>query len=268
MKTKTRTRRFMIGVGITVALLYLSLLPVPVQADLLDLTSAGSSGFMTGDTTGGFFVQIDPRATGSGVIDPFVRISSNDAIEQGYNTSGRPLAFDENSSPIFTHDLALTSIPIVNILGIDYRQFMLDINQTGVNPYLSLDKLQIYESNTGNFADPSTDLSTLGTLIYSLDGASVDNYILLNYNLNTGSGSGDMFAYIPDSLFSGEQFVYLYSLFGTQFGDTPLMGNNDGFEEWAVLTPTPPQVPEPGMLMLFGSGLVSLAFFGRKKFRK
>jgi len=35
-----------------------------------------------------------------------------------------------------------------------------------------------------------------------------------------------------------------------------------------VLTPTPPQVPEPGMLMLFGSGLVSLAFFGRKKFRK
>lgn len=28
------------------------------------------------------------------------------------------------------------------------------------------------------------------------------------------------------------------------------------------------QVPEPGMLLMFGSGLVCLGFFGRKKFRK
>jgi len=56
------------------------------------------------------FYQADPQATGSGVIDSFVRISTNDLIEEGYNTSGRPVPYDENTSPTFTHDLLLSEV--------------------------------------------------------------------------------------------------------------------------------------------------------------
>ena len=98
----------------------------------------------------------------------------------------------------------------------------------------------------------------LGIKIYDLDSASVDNWIKLNYSLNTGSGSGDMFAYIPDSLFTGGQYVYLYSKFGVHYA------KNDGFEEWAVLKGTT-QVPEPMSMLLLGLGIVGLA--GVRRFK-
>ena len=80
----------------------------------------------------------------------------------------------------------------MNLGGTNYFQVLLDINQTGANPLLSLDQLKVYRQATGN-------ISTLGGLtnqIYSLDGAG-GTLIRLNYDLNPGSGAGDMFAYIP-----------------------------------------------------------------------
>jgi len=54
---------------------------------------------------------------------------------------------------------------------------------------------------------------------------------------NHGSGSGDMFAYIPVSAFAGTaatDFVYMYCAFG---GTDPSQG---GFEEWTlVVNPIP-----------------------------
>ena len=44
----------------------------------LDLTTAGASGFING----AFFQQVPDQSTGTGVIDPFVRLSTNDNCEQ------------------------------------------------------------------------------------------------------------------------------------------------------------------------------------------
>ena len=222
----------------------------PVYAATLDLTTAGSSGTING----ALFQQVGPQPTGSGVIDSFVRISAaNQSVVQGFNTDARPLQFDENTSATFTHSLLLSSLATVNVAGTNYYQFLLDINQTANEPLLSLDQLKIYVEGSGNIAT----LAGLTNLVYNMD-AGIDSFIKLNYSLNSGSGSGDMFAYIPTSVFTGGTYVYLYSQFGSNFG------NNDGYEEWAAVRGTT-AMPEPGSLFLMGSGLMGLALWRQRR---
>ena len=178
------------------------LTPQKSHAVILDLTGGGN-GFIDA----AYFQWMDSQSTGTGVIDSFVRLQNRES-EEGYNTSGRPLTNwpDVNTSPVFTRDLTLGSVPIVNIGGTDYREFLLDINQTSNNPLLSLDQIKIYLGSSGGLT--TATLSDLGTLVYNLD-ASANNWIKLDYSLNSGSGSGDMLAYIPNSVFIGpSQYVY------------------------------------------------------------
>jgi hypothetical protein len=201
-----------------------------------------------GTANGAIFDQSDAHPTGSGVIQSFVRIQGT-GVEQGYNTDARPLQLDENKSPTFTRSLSLGNVPVVTVNNVNYREFLLDINQKASSPLLSLDELRLYVGNAGNLTGYNAGAKTLAGLpaVYDMDGAG-DVTVKMNYLLNPGSGGGDVTVLIPDSAFasaSANSFVYLYSKFGATWGA------NSGFEEWAVrscgcvTSPVPPPQPPP-----------------------
>lgn len=218
------------------------------MGNIVDLTSP-----MTFGTIGGArFETSDFRPAGTGFINSFVRIQAN-GTEQGYNTSGRPVAFDEHTDPNFTRNIQVGNLPVLNVGGTDYYEFRLDINEPngGGQNLLSLDKLQVYTSATGS--QTTSNVSSLGTLRYDIDGGK-DSYVKLDYNLGSGSGQGDMRFLLPVSALGGAastDFVYLYSLFGATFG------SGDGFEEWAIREGTP-IVPMPPAAFLGAAGLAGL----------
>lgn len=223
-----------------------------VHAAVLDLSAAGSSGTINGAT----FRQAAPHPAGSGAIDAFVRLHGRGAVQRGHNTDRRPLAFDENRSPNFTRSLALNDVPRVNVGGVNYREFMLDVNESASRSRIVLDEVQIFLGAAGDLIG----LSNLGSLVYDLDGGGgSDAQVVLNYNTSGGgSGTGDMLMLVPDASFaeqSSNAFVYLYSSFSD---------HDAGFEEWAVsrsgsfMLPGP-VIPEPASLGLLSFGAILLA---------
>ena len=197
---------------------------------VLDLTTAGAFGGLSG----GRFQQYDARPTGTGQIDSFLRIqgrSAQSATQTGFNTSARPLQFQENKSPQFTRDLRTADVPAVTIGGVRYREFLLDINQKASQPLLSLDQLKVFVADAGGRTGYDVATGKLSGLapVYDLD-ATGDNRVILDYRLNHGSGSGDMLFYVPEAALAGGAYVYVYSKFGEQYA------SNAGFQEWATRT--------------------------------
>ena len=240
------------GLLVAVALLAQS---ISAHADTVyNITTRGA----TAQVNGAWYIQTDPQPTGTGVIQPFVRIQNN-GTESGYNTDWRPVEFDTKDQNQWTHALNISDVPIVSYQNEQYRQFMLDINEGGNNTLqkLSLNQIEIYLGAT----NLEHNYPNLGTLIYQLD-APVDNRVELSYKLNIGSGSGDMFLLVPNSLFTGpNQWVYLYSKFGVP------NGSDAGFEEWSVLKannapPSEGAVPLPAVV---GGGLMLLGGLGFKR---
>ena len=192
-----------------VSLALLALCSTPANAGGLSLTTIGS----TGTVNDAMFLQFDPDpATGTGLIDSFVRVQAA-GVEEGYNTDGE-VEFDTKTG-LFTHSLMLSAVPLVGIGEVDYREFLLDVNEGGGNnSQLSLDELKIYVESTGDLTGYP---SAFGTAVYDLDSGG-DNWIVLDADLQSGSGSGDMRAWIPSASFGTDEtrFVYLYSKFGVK----------------------------------------------------
>jgi hypothetical protein len=180
----------------------------PQFSTIVDLIHGDS-----GSINGALFDFTTAQPIGTGVIQPFLRVQA-DGVEHGYNTSGAPVPFDDKVGP-WTHDLTFadprsTSVTVGNT---NYFKLLLDINEPGGSrSTISLDQLQFYTSSTGS--QTTKDVSSLGTLRYSFSpGDAVD----IDASRNHGSGSGDMYAYIPASAFAGtssSDFVYLYCHFG------------------------------------------------------
>ena len=224
----------------------------PSQATtVLNLTSYGSSGMVNNAR----FQQFSPQPTGTGVIDSFVRIQ-NTGTERGYNTDGT-VQFNTKAGA-WTHSIHVGDAPLVSIGGVSYREFLLDINQINCPPgnYISLDALEVYTATAGNLAS----YPNLGTKVYSLDTGLVDNSVKMDYNLNAGSGAGDMLFYLPSSLVSNSSsYLYLYSQFGL------LNPANDGYEEWATRQSASALIPEPMTIVMCILGLGMLVIL--RKYR-
>jgi hypothetical protein len=230
-------------------------------AGTLDLTGAG---LQSGTLNGALFQEIDPNnPAGTGVLNSFVRLQSSGSstVEEGYNTDSNSLQFDEKGGK-FTRSLKLSDVPIFTIDGVEYRQFVLDINEPNATPrdqdkpLIDLENLQIFLGNAGDLVNYPT-FGGNAVKIFDL----ANNTVKLR-DTNAGSGRADLLTFIPNSLFTGpNQYVYLYSKFS---------GAEGGFEEWAVQVKdkpdTPPKsVPEPATLA--GLGLVggAMAFARRRK---
>ena len=250
------------------------------QAVVLDLTGLTTEGFINS----ALFSRTNKTGSGTGNIDAFVQIDGPAIDEKAYDTTVNGV-FNNKNSNTFNHAITLSQVPFVTINGINYREFLLDIDEPGnTDSFLTIDEIQIFVSNTAN---QSTTSIVSGILqlsanspapLYRLD-AGGNNTIRLDSTLAGGQGQDDMFAYIPDSAFpgSGTQFVYLFSRFGGDLSGTTGNRNQGGFEEWAVRvvanppcqqTRTCPVIPEPGSLFLMGSGLLGAFRFRSLKRRK
>ncbi len=216
---------------------------------------------------GGLFYSTDLQPTGTGVLQPFVRIQAK-PTEEGYNTDG-VIQFDTKDNPgNWTHSITLSQVPIVTINGQQYREFVLDINETktATGRFLSMNELQVFLANTPTLTgfDNTAAIGwapSVATNVYDLDSGGIngDQRVKMDYSQASGSGSGDMFVYILNSKFTGNgPYVYLYSKFG--FPDT----SDSGFEEWAVRPATTTAVPLPASLW---GGLALLGFLGAAKIR-
>lgn len=236
-----------------------SLPPLVPAATEFDLTATNTSGSQT--IGGALFQRTDLQPTGTGVIDPFLRLQSpgSSPVESGHNTSDRPLQFDENNSPNFTRPVLIDDLAVFNVGGVDYYKLLLDLNESngGKNSLVSLDEFELYQSDDAalNGYNATTKFGSNATLVFDLD-AGFDRYVKLDANINSGgSGSGDVFTFVPKSLFGDDgDYLYLFSSFGGHFAA------DGGFEEWAAFqgdAPPPPNViPLPPAAW---TGLASMA---------
>jgi uncharacterized repeat protein (TIGR01451 family) len=234
---------------------------------VVDLTSPGSSGSILGAQ----FIQSDSGPGGTNVVQSFVRIDRN-GVEQGYNTSSRPVQFDENNSPNFTRSFRLGEAARVALNGTPYYEFVLQINQNNSpssQQLISLDQVRLYVSPTNlntaaNGYNPAT--GTLGGLspVYDMNpDLSSTSFVELNGGLRLARPAStiDMLLLVPVSDLGTNlsSFVYLYSQFGahTFTSDQGNTGGaaNDGFELWANTAATVPRIStRAGPTQVLGSG--------------
>ncbi|CAN5486998.1 hypothetical protein BH18VER1_BH18VER1_09700 [soil metagenome] len=222
------------------------------KATVVDLTTA-NEGSITNQYGTAVFQFTQPQPTGTGVIQPFLRVQGS-PTEEGYNTSGTP-QFDTKAG-IFTHDIQFSDLQSTTVMldGTSYFKILLDVNEPNGNKSdISLDSLRFYTSATGS--QSTTDIASLGTLRYDLD-AGGDNSVLFDASRNSGSGSGDAYFYIPTDAFAGTNstdYVYMYVAFGMD------SASEGGFEEFALvqnMTPVPEMsalFPIVGLIVAVGS---------------
>ncbi len=251
------------------------LLPGSASAVLIDLTAVPTSaGHSVTTADGVVWSQTAQQPTGTGVIKPFLRVQDSSSpagnTTEGYNTSIAPLPMDDlGTADQWVHTVLFSTVDTSS----GFVRLLLDANQTGSNPLLTMSKFVVWRSTAaGNTSQTLNALtSELGTPAYSMDD-SLGNSSQVNlavqttngFDANNGSGSGDLYVNIPVSFFGGTgAYLTLYCEFGS--GINPNYVNNDGFEEWAVIQ-GPQAVPDGGStLILLGSAFSGLSLIASRR---
>ena len=277
IKQSTTATRSAFG-GVLALAAAAALLPSSASAIIIDLTATPTSATGPGHTVttsdGVVWSQTDQQPTGTGVIKPFLRIKDSSSpagrVTEGYNTSLAPLPMDDlGTADQWVHDVAFATVDTSS----GFVKLLLDANQTGTDPKLTLSKLVVWRATipARNTATTLAQLTALlGTPAYSMDASLGDSQVNLavqttnGFDANNGSGSGDLYVNIPASKFIGTgAYLVLYSEFGN--GSIPNYVNNDGFEEWAVRT-GPQSVPDGGStLILLGSAFSGLSLIASRR---
>jgi len=266
MLKDARAFRIAMAAGLLAALLGFA---TPANAGYLNLTIAGSGGEINGAT----FIQ-GATLSGTGVFPAFVQIdgSGPGSVKEGYNTTVNNIS-NNGSSNTFNHEIRVSDLPILSVGGTSYYSFFLDINESNnaSDKYLSLDELQVITSTTAN---QSSEPLPAGTTRYNMNSPGPGNGILLNFDLEPGSGRADMEFLVPVANFAGAlatDFVYLYSKFGVlgvlgagnpHGAPVGNYGTSDGFEEWALgRAGFIAAIPEPSSVILCLAALGGLGGF-------
>lgn len=247
------------------------------NAAVIDLAdTANASGTFETDLGSVVFTWGQIQTTGTGILDPFLRIQKN-SEEQGYNSTqanAGAYPFEEKYGS-FTHDVMMSDL--VSSDGA-YR-FVLDIGEPGNDKsLLSLDGLKLFSTSTpgqnGSGVDANGDWlgPVNGTLLWDMDsdenGNYLDNHVLLDSNRegNPGNGISDMLMDVESSIISAapgdEQYFVLWSRFGLI--GVPDAESNGTFEEWSRVTAVS-NIPEPSTALLFSLGLLGLVVATRRK---
>lgn len=302
MNSSRSTLKCLLG---TVALLAVaSAAHANIELNLTARTLDGIAPSNVGTINGAIYEWTPSQPTGTGYIDPFVRVGMNGAageqVVQAYNTRVNGV-FDNSNDDTYNHEVSFGQLGTTTIGGVEYVKFLLDINQnSGQNgELLSLDEVQIFISSSKNqsvesFKNDSSGLVDLASssLVYRMDGPgdpttpscngtgpcdpypnpdiTPDNRVVLDYSRNSGSGSGDMFLYVKVSDFlsagaTASSWVYLYS----RFGSDPYI-NNDGFEEWSFFAKDGGGgggggAPEPSTMLLAGLAIVAASTASKRR---
>jgi hypothetical protein len=274
--------------AIELPLLLLALAALPLSASgaiTIDVTAVGASAF--GDSNNVMVLHVDVDPTGTGFIDPFLRIHHQDS-EHGYNTDYRNAGMggpslnllDDITDTNFTNAITLGQIREVFLdtdnngsLDTAYREFRLDLgepgNATSESGLMNFSRLQFFLSTSAEehiVGDVWNDTLGAATLVYNLD--ATNDYDFTLRDLTSGNGALDYLVYVRSSLFGTDdsKYVYLYSMFGS-----PPPTADGTFEEWSAQAPPPtaslPGVPEPTSLAIWCLGLVA-AGFGARRMRK
>lgn len=244
------------------------------DAAIVDASAPGGGGTLGG----AIFAYTDHQPTGTGQMDPFLTLQNTKGYEVGYNANfpEGPGPYDvQNGGKAHTSARQITaSTPFALIGGKNYLVLELDANQQG-NRDVAIHQLQVFLSPTAaptSLTIANNQLVWSGhSAVWSLYSGTVpipdleDNYVISSSQ--SGSGSGDLVAYIPvsnpGSLIG--QYITVYSEMGAPPPDYPA---NDGFEEWGFAAPQF-AVPEPttilaGSLLLLPFGVSMMRSLRRK----
>ncbi|QKC70604.1 beta strand repeat-containing protein [Mesorhizobium loti] len=191
---------------------------------------------MATDLGSGVLLEATTEGSGTGNYDSFLRLQAT-GIEEGFNTDQNGNVLDNKAS--FTHDLQYGNIQSINVGGVDYLEFRLDLNESNnaVNADITMTGLDIYISNAGATL---TDYNAGFAGFTSVFHLSADQLLI---DSNHGSGTDDYRVLVPVSDFTAAgvspgSYVTLFSSFS---------GANGGFEEWRTLTTPGTGTDTPGI---------------------